>query len=170
VAERIGKEHGYDQVIINARRANADDTAVTLEWVTTWGKNKLHCDIAARIGNAIRDNVAPTIDRLNDALARETARADAAVAEAKALREELETQKIRSDVIADSNFLAGVTAGWNANSLESPGAAEAELAALKKSRDGHCAPLKELRDREARATLAQSRSGSECDLPADGGK
>ena len=89
VAERIGKEHGYDQVIINARRANADDTAVTLEWVTTWGKNKLHCDIAARIGNAIRDNVAPTIDRLNDALARETARADAAEAEAKALRERI---------------------------------------------------------------------------------
>lgn len=86
VAERIGKEHGYDQVIINARRANADDTAVTLEWVTTWGKNKLHCDIAARIGNAIRDNVAPTIDRLNDALARETARADGAAPSENGLR------------------------------------------------------------------------------------
>lgn len=113
VAERIGKEHGYDQVIINARRANADDTAVTLEWVTTWGKNKLHCDIAARIGNAIRDNVAPTIDRLNDALTRETARADAAEKEAKALREAaLDLLKNDGGGMGDYNAGRALIARW----------------------------------------------------------
>lgn len=59
-AERVGKMHGYDQVIIIGRRVGENG----LEWVTTWGKNKTHCDAAARIGDAIRDNVIPTIERL----------------------------------------------------------------------------------------------------------
>lgn len=59
-AERLGKAHGYDQVIILARRV--DDPG--LEWVTTWGRDRTHCTAAAQIGTALRDNVSPTIARM----------------------------------------------------------------------------------------------------------
>lgn len=59
-AEKIGKEHAYDQVIVYARRVGA----AGLEWVTTWGRDKTHCDAAARIGDAIgRKVVAPLEER-----------------------------------------------------------------------------------------------------------
>ena len=59
-AASLGHAHRYDQVIILARRIGDDG----LEWVTTWGKNPQHCAAAARIGDALRDNVTPTLERL----------------------------------------------------------------------------------------------------------
>ncbi len=58
-AKAIGLAHQYDQVIILARRIGDDG----LEWVTTWGKDRIHCAAAAKIGDALRDNVAPTLER-----------------------------------------------------------------------------------------------------------
>jgi acetylornithine/succinyldiaminopimelate/putrescine aminotransferase len=44
-AKRIADLYGYDQVVIIARAVGVQ------EHVTTYGKNKLHCEIAAKIGN-----------------------------------------------------------------------------------------------------------------------
>ena len=43
--KRIADEFGYDQVVIVARRVGEG------EHVTTYGRNKQHCDIAARMGD-----------------------------------------------------------------------------------------------------------------------
>ena len=45
-AKRISEDYGYDQVVIVARKVGADGQ----EWVTTYGRNKAHCSVAARIG------------------------------------------------------------------------------------------------------------------------
>ena len=45
--ERIAKEFGYDQVVIVARKVDPDGC----EHVTTYGIDKAHCDVAARMGN-----------------------------------------------------------------------------------------------------------------------
>lgn len=58
-AARIGETHDYDQVVILARRMGDPG----LEWVTTWGRNREHCDAAAKIGAALRDDVTPTLTR-----------------------------------------------------------------------------------------------------------
>lgn len=47
-AANIAKKYEYDQVIIIARAVN------TGEHITTYGKNKLHCKIANRIGRYIK--------------------------------------------------------------------------------------------------------------------
>jgi hypothetical protein len=65
-AERIGKDHGYDQVIIYARRVGEPG----LEWVTTWGKDRSHCDAAARIGDAIGRQVVKPIEERDAELTR----------------------------------------------------------------------------------------------------
>lgn len=65
-AERIGKDHAYDQVIIYARRVGEPG----LEWVTTWGKDRTHCDVAARIGDAIRRQVVKPIEERDAEIAR----------------------------------------------------------------------------------------------------
>jgi len=65
-AERIGKDHTYDQVIIYARRVG--ETGV--EWVTTWGKDRTHCDAAARIGDAIGRQVVEPIEERDAEIAR----------------------------------------------------------------------------------------------------
>ena len=44
-AKRIADEFGYDQVVIVARKVGGR------EHVTTYGSNKAHCDVAARMGN-----------------------------------------------------------------------------------------------------------------------
>lgn len=64
-AADLGRAHNYDQVIILARRVGEPG----LEWVTTWGKDPTHCAAAARIGDALRDNVTPTLERLTADLA-----------------------------------------------------------------------------------------------------
>lgn len=51
--KRIADLYGYDQVVIVARRVEDDDQAGQ-EWMTTYGRNRAHCDIAARIGRWLR--------------------------------------------------------------------------------------------------------------------
>jgi len=51
--EKIAKRYGYDQVIIIARRVG-EDPEPHGEYLTTYGKNKEHCGVAARIGNFIK--------------------------------------------------------------------------------------------------------------------
>lgn len=48
-AAKIAKEYGYDQVVIYARRVgeNPDPHG---EHMTTYGRTKVHCDVAARMG------------------------------------------------------------------------------------------------------------------------
>jgi hypothetical protein len=52
-ARRIAEDYGYDQVIIIGR-ATGDNGG---EHCTTYGVNKEHCNIAARIGNYLKFNV-----------------------------------------------------------------------------------------------------------------
>lgn len=52
-AESIAKEYGYDQVVIYARRVG-DDPDPHGEHMTTYGRNKVHCGVAAQIGNTLK--------------------------------------------------------------------------------------------------------------------
>lgn len=61
-AEEIAKAHGYDQVIIYARRVGEPGQ----EWVTTYGVDKTHCAAAARIGDAIGRQVVTPLEELSD--------------------------------------------------------------------------------------------------------
>ena len=54
-AEEIAHKYGYDQVIIYARKVGAPN--VGGEHVTTYGVNKEHCGIAAKIGDHLKYNV-----------------------------------------------------------------------------------------------------------------
>jgi acetylornithine/succinyldiaminopimelate/putrescine aminotransferase len=47
-AQHIAKTYGYDQVIVIGRAVGKG------EHVTTYGRNKEHCAVAARIGNFLR--------------------------------------------------------------------------------------------------------------------
>ena len=49
-AKRIAYDYDYDQVVIIARKVGEDGH----ECVTTYGKNKEHCKVAARIGNFLK--------------------------------------------------------------------------------------------------------------------
>lgn len=55
-AERIAKEFGYDQVIVIARKVG-DAPDPHGEHVTTYGINKAHCGVAARIGDFLKYKV-----------------------------------------------------------------------------------------------------------------
>lgn len=63
-ARALADLHNYDQVIIYARRLGEPG----LEWVTTYGRDPEHCQSAARIGDALRDDVVPTLERMRAAL------------------------------------------------------------------------------------------------------
>jgi len=52
-AKHIAKEYGYDQVVIYARRCH-DTPLPHGEHMTTYGRNREHCDVAARIGNTLK--------------------------------------------------------------------------------------------------------------------
>jgi hypothetical protein len=52
-AEHIAKAYGFDQVVIIAR--SVGDTGG--EHVTTYGRNKVHCEIAAKIGDYIKHKI-----------------------------------------------------------------------------------------------------------------
>lgn len=52
-AKRVADEFGYDQVVIIARKVG--DGGV--EHVTTYGKDKANCDVAARIGDFLKHKV-----------------------------------------------------------------------------------------------------------------
>lgn len=52
-ARKIAEEYGYDQVVIIARKVG-DDPEPHGEHLTTYGVNKVHCDVAARMGDALK--------------------------------------------------------------------------------------------------------------------
>lgn len=52
-AKEIAEEFGYDQVIIYGRVCH-DSPEPHGEHMTTYGKNKEHCDVAARIGDFLK--------------------------------------------------------------------------------------------------------------------
>ena len=54
-AEKIAKLYGYDQVVIIARSNHG-------EHVTTYGKDRENCDVAARLGNFLKFNVMGWVD------------------------------------------------------------------------------------------------------------
>jgi hypothetical protein len=49
-AKRIAEEYGYDQVVVYARRVGADGG----EHLTTYGKTKQHCSVAARMADTLK--------------------------------------------------------------------------------------------------------------------
>lgn len=51
--KRIAYEYGYDQIIIIGRKVGDDGR----EHVTTYGKNKDHCAVAARIGDFLKSKI-----------------------------------------------------------------------------------------------------------------
>lgn len=52
-ARAIGEEYAYDQVVIIARRTGENG----VEHCITWGREKAHCDVAARIGDFLKHKV-----------------------------------------------------------------------------------------------------------------
>ena len=46
-ARDVAEKYGYDQIVIIGRKAGAGGG----EHVTTYGRSKAHCDVAARIGD-----------------------------------------------------------------------------------------------------------------------
>lgn len=50
-AKKIAEEYDYDQVVIIARKVGRN------EHVTTYGKDKENCDVAARIGDFLKYKV-----------------------------------------------------------------------------------------------------------------
>lgn len=63
-AEDIATLHGYDQVIIYARKPGNPGA----EWVTTWGSDEPNKQAAAQIGAAIRHGVTPQLERMRGLL------------------------------------------------------------------------------------------------------
>ncbi len=55
-AKHIAHIYGYDQVIIIARKTG-DDPEPHGEHCTTYGVNKAHCDVAARVGDFLKFKV-----------------------------------------------------------------------------------------------------------------
>lgn len=51
-AKDIAKKYGYDQVVIYARKVG--DFPDGGEHMTTYGVNKIHCDIAARMAKVLQ--------------------------------------------------------------------------------------------------------------------
>lgn len=55
-AKEIADRYGYDQVVIIARRVG-DEPEPHGEHVTTYGRDKAHCSVAARVGNFIKHKI-----------------------------------------------------------------------------------------------------------------
>lgn len=55
-AKRIADEYGYDQVIVIARKVGQDPLPHG-EHVTTYGITKVHCVVAAKVGNFIKYSI-----------------------------------------------------------------------------------------------------------------
>jgi hypothetical protein len=49
-ARRIAEEYGYDQVVVYARKVGSDGG----EHLTTYGVDKVHCRVAARMADVLR--------------------------------------------------------------------------------------------------------------------
>ena len=54
IAAHIAKEYGYDQVVILARKVG-EDPHPHGEHVTTYGVDKTHCTVAARMGTKLKE-------------------------------------------------------------------------------------------------------------------
>lgn len=52
-AKRIAEEYGYDQVVVYARKVG-EEPEPHGEYMTTYGVNKTHCDVAARMGDVLK--------------------------------------------------------------------------------------------------------------------
>ena len=52
-AQRVAEQYGYDQVIIIARAIGEGGG----EHVTTYGTDKVNCEVAAHIGNFIKHKI-----------------------------------------------------------------------------------------------------------------
>lgn len=55
-AKKIAQDYGYDQVIIYARKVG-EAPAPNGEHMTTYGVNKVHCGVAAAIGNFLKNEI-----------------------------------------------------------------------------------------------------------------
>lgn len=55
-ARDIAERYGYDQVIIYARKVGADPEPHG-EHMTTYGRNTVHCSVAARIGEFLQRKI-----------------------------------------------------------------------------------------------------------------
>ena len=55
-AMRIAKDFGYDQVIIFARKVGEPGSGCG-EHLTTYGVDKVHCDVAAKIGDFLKHKI-----------------------------------------------------------------------------------------------------------------
>jgi enhancing lycopene biosynthesis protein 2 len=60
-AARIANDYGYDQVVIMARKVSGlpiklpiGDPIESGEYITTYGVNQVHCDVAALMGNTLK--------------------------------------------------------------------------------------------------------------------
>lgn len=56
-AEEISKKYGFDQVVIIARKVGDIGPGGIAEHVTTYGKDKANCEVAAKIGNFLKYKV-----------------------------------------------------------------------------------------------------------------
>jgi len=61
-AKRIAEQYDFDQVIIVARKVGPDGC----EHCTTYGKDKQHCDTAARCGDFLKYKVMGWHDAIED--------------------------------------------------------------------------------------------------------
>lgn len=52
-AKRIADEYGYDQVVIYARKVG-EEPEPHGEHMTTYGVSKIHCAVAAKIGDVLK--------------------------------------------------------------------------------------------------------------------
>lgn len=52
-ARRIAEAYGYEQVVVIARRTGAEG----VEHVTSYGINKVHCDVAGRIAGFLKHKI-----------------------------------------------------------------------------------------------------------------
>lgn len=52
-AKKIAEAYGYDQVVVMARKVDPNG----IEHVTTYGIDKEHCEVAARMGNYLKHKI-----------------------------------------------------------------------------------------------------------------
>lgn len=62
-AKNIAQRYGYDQVVIYGRKVGTDGG----EHMTTYGVNKAHCSVAAKMGNVLKRFMGWTVADQDDA-------------------------------------------------------------------------------------------------------
>jgi acetylornithine/succinyldiaminopimelate/putrescine aminotransferase len=53
-AKHIADTYGYDQVVIYARKVFVNTNEESGEHMTTYGVNKIHCAVAAKMGETLQ--------------------------------------------------------------------------------------------------------------------